>query len=323
MGARGRRRHRRGDLSEWIPNGFVFDDKLIQRDPRILGDESFWTIFTTPYWLQSTLRATADLYRPLAIASYALNFKLAGLHAPAFHAVNVVLHMATTALVVMLIDAVLRDRSLALVTGLLFAVHPVHTEAVTGVVGRAEVQSALFVMIALYLHARNYRTAGHEMVVWLPVALLSYAAALLSKETAVVAIGLFVLVDVVRRNLHAAQATERAFGMSALGVYAPYVAIVVVYLLVRQSVVGHVLQTSPAKDYYLLFGQPLGVRLVTGMYIFAEYLRLLLVPLKLSADYSYRQIPVIASFESWQPIAGLVATVLLAGAFLWAIRSRA
>src|SRR5574341_621875 len=61
-----------------LPGGFVFDDKLIQRDPRIQGQTSLWTIFATDYWY-TYIGTSADLYRPLTILSYAFNYKLFGL----------------------------------------------------------------------------------------------------------------------------------------------------------------------------------------------------------------------------------------------------
>ncbi|MFQ5668688.1 MAG: hypothetical protein ACE5I7_19980, partial [Candidatus Binatia bacterium] len=181
-----------------IPDGFVFDDKLIQRDPRIHLQTSFWTIFVTDYWYKY-IGTSADLYRPLTIASYALNYAVAGLSSPAFHAVNILLHALVCALLVVLLDALVRDRALAVVSALLFATHPIHTEAVTGIVGRAEILTALFLLAALYLHVRGYTLWGQGRAVWLPVALLAYFCALLSKETAIVGPGLLLVVEYTGR----------------------------------------------------------------------------------------------------------------------------
>lgn len=312
-----------------IPGDFCFDDKLIQRDPRIHGQTSFWTIFVTDYWY-TYIGTSADLYRPLTIASYALNYAVTGLSSPAFHVVNVGLHALFCVLLVYLLDVLLRDRSLAVVSGLLFATHPVHTEAVTGIVGRAEVLSALFLLGALYLHARDYTLKGWGQAIWLPVAGVLYFCALLSKETAIVGIGLLVVVEVTKRlratlpganeagsPSRAARAAPASIRVS-LGVLGLYIGVACLYVYVRFLVVGGFLQKPPAKEYYLLFGQPLLTRLLTGMKVFAIYLRLLFFPVTLSADYSYNQVPLSHSVDSVAIAIGLLATACLGAVFAWA-----
>lgn len=311
-----------------IPGDFVFDDKLIQRDPRINGQEPFWRIFVTDYWY-TYIGTSADLYRPLTIASYALNFMVAGLSSPAFHAVNILLHAAVCLLVVLLIDALLRERTLAVVAGLLFATHPVHTEAVTGIVGRAEILTALFLLAALYLHARHYTLRGKGPALWVPLAGVAYLCALLSKETAIVGPGLLLVVDVVdraRRGGTGAGAWLRRIDLRTpsvqrtLAILGLYVAVAVVYLLIRFLVVGQLLQRPPAKSYYLLFGHPLATRLFTGCKVLAIYLRLLLFPSTLSADYSYRQVVLAQSLDNTASVIGLAAGLCLIAVFVWALR---
>jgi len=304
-----------------IPGEFVFDDKLIQRDPRINGQESFWTIFVTDYWYKY-IGTSADLYRPLTIASYALNRMVAGLSSPAFHVVNIALHAVVSVLVVLLTEAVLRDRRLAVVAGLLFAAHPVHTEAVTGIVGRAEVLSTLFLLLALYLQARAWTGRDRGRSVWTPLGLLAYFCALASKETAIVGPGLAALVDYVRQGCETpgSSGQPRRWDIRrTLGLVGLYVAVAAVYLLLRYSVVGRFIQKPPVRSYTLLFGQPVATRVFTALEILAVYLRLLFFPVTLSADYSYRQVPLLDAPNA-VALAGALASVALIAAFVWAVR---
>src|SRR2546422_8401771 len=87
------------------------------------------------------------LYRPLTIASYAVDWQLGA--AAWFHGVNLLWHAATSVAVTLLARRWSGDRA-ALVAGLIFAVHPVHVEAVADIVGRAELMAALFALLALY-----------------------------------------------------------------------------------------------------------------------------------------------------------------------------
>jgi hypothetical protein len=302
-----------------IAGGFVFDDKLIQRDPRILGQTSFWTIFVTDYWY-TYIGTSADLYRPLTIASYALTFAVAGLSSAAFHLVNILLHAVVCGLLVALIDALLEDRSLAVVAGVLFAVHPIHTEAVTGIVGRAEILTALFLVVALYLHARSYSLGGMPRAGWIALALLSYFCALASKETAIVGPGLLLLVDYLKPNAGTVRGGRWEL-RRCLGVGLLYLGVVALYMLVRFAVLGRFIQKPPPHSYLLLFGQPLMPRLYTAREILATYMRLLFFPVTLSADYSYRAVPILDT-PNVATFVGLLAAVGLAGAFVWAVRRR-
>src|SRR5262245_56774984 len=122
-----------------LPNQFAFDDlEIILRNPLVSGERAgdFAATFASHYW--SHLRESGNLYRPLTILSYAANHALSGTSPWSYHAVNILLHALASALVVALGVRFGLNAPLSLAAGLLFAVHPVHSEAVAGVVGRAE-----------------------------------------------------------------------------------------------------------------------------------------------------------------------------------------
>jgi tetratricopeptide (TPR) repeat protein len=298
-----------------IPGEFVFDDKLIQRDARI-RDFDVVAIFATEYW-GGYAGTTGDLYRPLTIFSYALNRAVTGLSSPWFHVVNVLLHGLVCALVLFLVEALFADRRLAIGSALLFATHPVHTEAVTGIVGRAEILAALFLLVSLYLHATRAPLWRLPSRVVLGASLGAYFCALLSKETAIVGLGLLALVDWVR-YVRLTPRDRARFLPPAAQLLALHLGIAVLYLGVRVAVLGKLL-TQPPKRPGLLFLEPLGTRFLTVLEIFAVNLKLLFWPVTLSADYSYRQVPVVNEITA-PVLVGLAAAVLLLGAFVWAVR---
>ncbi|NXO74112.1 TMTC1 protein, partial [Phainopepla nitens] len=85
-----------------------------------------------------------------------LNILLAGMNPFYFHAVNVILHCLVTLVLMYTCDkAVFKDCRLAFVTALFFAVHPIHTEAVTGIVGRADVLACLLFLLAFLSYNRS------------------------------------------------------------------------------------------------------------------------------------------------------------------------
>jgi hypothetical protein len=262
------------------------------------------------------------LYRPLTIASYWLNRVLGGLVPSDFHMVNIAIHAMASALVVLLIDALFFDVALALITGLLFAVHPIHVEAVTGIVGRAELMSVAFLLAALCLHVRGYKAWDRGPSVWKPASGLLFFCALLSKETAIVGPALLLLCDLTVQGRDRAASKEASTGSikstpqwnlrSPLVAVAVWVAIAAAYLALRYSVVGQMLQESPGPSYLLLIGQPTTTRILTALSIVVIYARLLFFPLTLSADYSFDQIPLVTSLN---PQAGL-GTALIVAFFL-------
>ncbi|KAK3875480.1 hypothetical protein Pcinc_019655 [Petrolisthes cinctipes] len=83
--------------------------------------------------------------------------------ASSFHAVNVILHASVTAAYVGVLRGIGVGTWVCLGAGILFAIHPVHVEAVAGVVGRAELLSALAFCLALTAYTRYLRGRG---VLW-------------------------------------------------------------------------------------------------------------------------------------------------------------
>lgn len=139
-------------------------------------------VHSWPAWAQGL----GHRLRPLLNASYALNWSLDP--APlGFHVFNLLLHLCNCGLVAALVLAFGRRgaptenwRPAAFATALLFALHPLHTEAVTYISGRSTALMSFFYFAALLAHARRAEDASRGS---LPVLLL-FAAAVLSKESA-------------------------------------------------------------------------------------------------------------------------------------------
>src|SRR2546428_2230914 len=142
-------------------NRFAWDDTFI-----ILGSDlvrspgGWWRAFANPYWPPEL---GGYLYRPLTIATYVLDWRVDG--AAWFHAVNVLWHAAASVLVALLARRWAGDGA-ALVAGVVFAVHPVHVEAVANVVGRAELMAATFTLLSVYA-AIERRSAAWSAAWWM------------------------------------------------------------------------------------------------------------------------------------------------------------
>lgn len=141
---------------------YVYDDEeLVRDDKRRLREPGGWVA----YWRETSNPAGAPdpLWRPIPMTSFALQHRLHGDRAWAYHLVNVTLHGAVAALVAVLGMRLTGNAGVAWVGGLLFAVHPVHVEPAAYLVGRAETMCALGVLGGLVLFQRpltRWRVAG-------------------------------------------------------------------------------------------------------------------------------------------------------------------
>ncbi|XP_033078425.1 protein O-mannosyl-transferase TMTC1 isoform X2 [Trachypithecus francoisi] len=138
---------------------FVHDDVwAIVNNPDVRpGAPLRWSIFTNDFWGKGMAENTSHKsYRPLCVLTFKLNIFLTGMNPFYFHAVNVILHCLVTLVLMYTCDkTVFKNRGLAFVTALLFAVHPIHTEAVAGIVGRADVLACLLFLLAFLSYNRS------------------------------------------------------------------------------------------------------------------------------------------------------------------------
>ena len=140
-------------------------------------------------------------YRPLCVLSFKLNHLFDGYKPYSYHLVNVLLHCLATSLVVKVARHVLQSIWGTIVTGALFASHPIHTEAVAGIVGRADLASCNFYLLAFLTYCKHvvWREQNDKRC-WSALigAIVLSIAAVLCKETAATSLVLCALYDVIR-----------------------------------------------------------------------------------------------------------------------------
>jgi hypothetical protein len=126
---------------------YIFDDLFFVRDDPRIASVSQWSKF----WTQAYFPTSQDrLYRPLTSMTYAIEWWLFGDRPWIFHLINVLIYAGVCAAVAELARR-LGGKSIGYIAGLLFAIHPVHVEAVTYLVGRAELLSTGAMLWAMIL----------------------------------------------------------------------------------------------------------------------------------------------------------------------------
>ncbi len=145
-----------------LPGTWIYDDLYIAHDDQRLQHVNRWHEYLTTDYFAG---AVDNLWRPLTSISYAVEWWLHGERAWPFHLVNLLLHAAVTLLVAKLGRRLTGSRSVGFIAGLLFAAHPIHVEAVTGIVGRAEEMCTLGVLGGLLLFIGRAMTVRRAFAV--------------------------------------------------------------------------------------------------------------------------------------------------------------
>src|SRR5437667_173575 len=140
-----------------LTGGLVFDDyQLLAYHPRIFTI-TVHEAFTTDFWANDPPAWKSMHWRPLALLAYAAVYRVFGIETVAFHAVSIVLNaIAATAFFLFLQGLGYRTR-VCLVAATLFAVHPLHVEAVAWITGMIETLAVTLCLISMACFARGWR----------------------------------------------------------------------------------------------------------------------------------------------------------------------
>jgi hypothetical protein len=301
-----------------IRNGFTYDDVyIIQKNGSVHTLEGWWRVFARPYWPRAY---GSDGYRPLTILAFTTEWVVGGGSPLVFHAMNIVLYGAIT-VAVFWIATMLLPLTAAWIVAALFAVHPLHVEAVANIVGQSELWVALLLLIAVGVYTRN-RLRGERPSIGGGLAISAcYAAALFFKEHAIVLPALLVAVEAgLARETRPLRA--RLVAMRPLLLWQALVA--VLYLAARATVKGDNIAGFQPFIVFQALDLSYANRVLTMLGVVPEWLRLLLWPAHLTTEYAPPSIDV-AQGPSVVQLPGLLLLVgiLGLGVALWRRRGAA
>jgi tetratricopeptide (TPR) repeat protein len=307
-------------------SGEMFYDnrKIIADNPIVKADDSTAKIFSSNYWSPGP----SNLYRPLPIYTYYLNYKMMGWEArPAgYHVCNLILHIVNGMLVFLLLSRLSGRALVGAFAGILFVAHPVLTEDVTNIVGRADLMAMFFVLLAFLLHMAAGVSSKPRRFAFLAVGAFLFFLGLLSKESAIAGVAMFLAFDLVllwprvRRTTAGARGIFRWLLTRLCSCHVFYLVPIAAWVVIRSIIIAR-----DESTYLVAFvANPLAFasflqREATAIVVLGLYLVRLVWPVTLSADYSYDQIPLVTSPANLAFLASLAAVlaVLALGVILW------
>jgi len=287
-----------------LQNGFVYDDFAQVVENRWLRDlRHIPEVFFKGVWGFAG-EEQSNYYRPLMHVSYILTYAAFGLRPWAFHLINILLHAAVSVMVFLTGRRLYRSspgsttHSSAFLAALLFAAHPIHTEAVTWVAGVPELTFTLFYLLAFHLYVRSVDEASaHRSALYL-LSLAAFFLSTLSKETALTLPIALAAYDFVlgKRPFRPLLFIRRTL---------PYLVVGAAYFALRTSVLGgfaHQKRHTELSSYeYLINVFPL----------IGKYFAKLVLPVNLNVFHEFHPIHSILQAEGILSLAVTCAFVLL------------
>jgi predicted membrane-bound mannosyltransferase len=172
-----------------LHNDFVFDDMPLiwgsKVVPRLNSVYDIVNLFTEKYG-----------YRPIRTLSYAIDYRFSGTGPVSYHVSNIIYHAITALLVYLVTLSLIPQQATALVAAFIFAVHPVHTDAVAYLSGRRDILFALFYLAGFWCFLRHRK---RNRLLYLIAAMLLYLLSIGSKEMGVTLPLVFFIYDALGR----------------------------------------------------------------------------------------------------------------------------
>ncbi|XKL65096.1 hypothetical protein PGB90_005182 [Kerria lacca] len=286
-----------------LDGDFVHDDiPAISLNPDVLGTTSIIQLCRDDFWGTPMSDVNSHKsYRPLTVLTFRLNNWFFGLHQFWYHLGNVLLHAICSGLFTRIaLTIVGLQMHFAALAGALFASHPIHTEAVAGIVGRADVLACLFFILSfLTYHDYKWRCKKHIIL-----SCLFASAGLLAKETGMTVLLVNLLYDMyiswtfikkaftdMRWNEETSLFCQRMITLC--------IAIIILVTL-RLALLQGTLPKFSNQDNPAAFHPLSSVRFLTYSYLAAFNFWLLLFPFNLSHDWQMGSIPLVTNILDYR-----------------------
>jgi hypothetical protein len=268
--------------SNSINGSFLLDDNfLIVENTHIKNPSRFYLVF------KEDIGAGADYlynyYRPIFTTTFIADYALYKLNPAGFHITNILLHILTGLSLCWLIHLLFNNKILSYIAGILFLIHPIQTEAVAYISGRADILAGLFTILCFCFYILFNKEKKPEDYFSM---LFCFICALLSKESSIVIPALFLLYHYIFKI------------KASLQTFMPILAATAIYIFLHQIIINTSSHISSQSIY-------------TGtLYFFKSlpiYLKIITAPFGLHYDYGK---PALI-FKNSEIVLGLAVFIIL------------
>jgi len=283
-----------------LNGNFVFDDSMIPESKDITGENGMLSLFYNDYWGDPMKnKQSSKSWRPFTVLTFRWNWLFSEQNAIPYHFVNILLFGICCLTVMFMTYTFFPNIHIVFISGIIFATHPIHVEAIANLVGRAEPLATIFGCAYLICEAYACRvTLAFDSFLYMLVGNFALVLSILSKEQGLmwfpflIGLELFQPQLLYRGKRNIALSINRV-AFSALSAGALF--------CIRYYVSnGDIVMEVPVVDNpYHGLGLSLLQRTLTYMYLHAYNFYLLLFPklTNLCADYSYNAIPYLTGFS--------------------------
>lgn len=277
--------------SNSLKGQFIWDDKILIQENAYLKDLRHIPKFFTGHIAEGhgePVENKCNSYRPLQMMTYALNYAFGKFDLRTYHLTNIVFHILAALVLFWLVQLLCGNTLLSLISSALFVSHPIHTEAVTYISGRADPMAALFMLLMAIFYIKFSRTNKQSFYVF---SIIFYIMAILSKEIALLALLIIVAYDYIYQEK----------SKLLLRRYAPFLAIGGIYAILRTTVLWFptinivAAQTTVLQRLSLVFDS------------LARYFKLLILPRGLHMEYEL----IVPSIMEPRVVLGMIIALLL------------
>ncbi len=300
--------------------GYALDDKLYITDNKFtkLGISGMSDIFTTEslvgFWGEKNLLA-GGRYRPLAIATFALEYQLWEGKPGRSHFFNIILYCLVGLVLYRVLWRLFSTKnnkvnawylSLPFIATALYIAHPLHSEVVASIKGRIEILASLGVLVTMYYSLKYVDTKQYK---YLLASGIAFLLALLSKESAITFIG---IIPLTLYYFTKADVKTHLYSI------APLFAAFLIFLGFRYNALGFWISNGVIVEELLndpFLGTSVADKYATIFYTMGLYIKLLFFPITLTHDYYPKHIPII----SWSDLRAIVPLIMYIALGVYAV----
>ncbi|MFC2154389.1 glycosyltransferase family 39 protein, partial [Candidatus Altiarchaeota archaeon] len=209
------------------------------------GDVGEWTTITNTWehlWWSPDKRSISFFRFPV-ILTFVIDALIWGENPFGYFITSAIIHLACSVVIYFIFRVLFENPFIGFSTGLLFAIHPVHGEALWYISGRTDSLAALFWLISFLLYVKK-----NDGKMYLPLSLTSFFLALLSKENSFTLLLVIIAYDLFWRNNR--ERNTPGTTNNQIWTYAKYIVVIAIYYIIRYSILGEFFPNTSVYPYF-------------------------------------------------------------------------